>query len=131
MHEPASISAEQTGENASLRYLDASRVDSPLGHLGSLDVRGAHDQQLGRITGVLIDPSQRRLCFFVVSNTSTSAGRKHLLPTDSPTCMDPERHLLLLDTDDEDLARYPEFTPSSTPDMSDDDLLAAMFARPA
>lgn len=129
MHEPASISAEQTGENASLRYLDASRVDSPLGHLGSLDVRGAHDQQLGRITGVLIDPSQRRLCFFVVSNTS--AGRKHLLPTDSPTCMDPERHLLLLDTDDEDLARYPEFTPSSTPDMSDDDLLAAMFARPA
>jgi hypothetical protein len=33
--------------------------------------------------------------------------------------------------DDEDLARYPEFTRSSTPDMSDDDLVAAMFARPA
>ena len=129
MHETGNISAERTDENASLRYLDAFRVDSPLGYLGSLDVRGAHDQQLGRLTGVLIDPSQRRLCFFVVSNPS--AGRKHLLPTDGPACMDPERHLLRLDMDDEDLARYPEFTRSSTPDMSDDDLLAAMFARPA
>lgn len=129
MHETANISAERTDENASLRYLDASRVNSPLGDLGSLDVRGARDQQLGRVTGVLIDPSQRRLCFFVVSNPS--AGRKHLLPTDSAACMDPERHLLRLDMDDEDLARYPEFTRSSTPDMSDDDLVAAMFARPA
>ena len=128
MHETANVSGGHPDENACLRYLDASRVDSPLGYLGSLDVRGADDQQLGRVAGVLIDPSQRRLRFYVVVS-EPSSGRTYLLPTDNPACMDAERHLLRFDMDAADLALYPEFTRAGTPDMSDDDLLAALFAR--
>jgi hypothetical protein len=128
--ETANSSAGHPDENTSLRYVDASRVDSPLGHLGSLDVRGADDQKIGRVAGVLIDPMQRRLRFFVVS-TGRSSGREYLLPTDSPARMDPERNLLRVDVDPKDLAQCPEFSRSNTPDMSDDDMVAAMFARPA
>ena len=130
MDETANASAGHSDENTSLRYVDASRVNSPLGDLAALDVRGADDQRIGRVTGVLIDPAQRRLRFFVVASGRFS-GRKYLLPTDSQACVDPERNLLRLDLDQEDLARYPEFSRSSTPDMSDDDMIAAMFARPA
>ena len=130
MDETTNTSAGHPDENTSLRYVDASRVDSPLGDLASLDVRGADDQRIGRVAGVLIDPAQRRLRFFVVAS-GRSSGRSYLLPTDSPARMDPERNLLRLDLDQEDLAQCPEFTRANTPDMSDDDMIAAMFARPA
>jgi hypothetical protein len=126
--ETPNTTALEIDEGGALRYLDASRVDSPIGYLGSLDVRGAHDQKLGRVSGVLIDPSQRRLRFFVVAS-SPSPGRNYLLPTDSPACMDAKRNLLRFEMDVEDLAQYPEFSRSSTPDMSDDDMVEALFAR--
>ena len=128
MNETPTISAQAIDENGALRYLDASRVDSPLGYLGSLEVCGVDNRRLGRVSGVLIDPGQRRLRFYVVSS-SPAPGRTYLLSTDSPACMDPERNLLRFEMEPEDLARCPEFRRSSTPDMSDDDLVDALFAR--
>lgn len=128
MNETPTISAPEIDENGVLRYLDASRVDSPLGYLGSLEVCGIDDQKLGRVAGVLIDPTQRRLRFYVVS-AAPSPDRTYLLSTDSPACVDPERNLLRFEMEAEDLAQCPEFRRSSTPDMSDDDMVDALFAR--
>ena len=52
---------------ANLRFVDAGRL-SALGE-GELDhalVRGAADAVLGTLTGALIDPLQRRVCFLIV-----------------------------------------------------------------
>lgn len=92
-----------------------------------MDVRGADDQNIGRVAGVLIDPAERRLRFFVVASRGSS--RRYLLPTDQPARMDPERKLLQVDVDPEDLPQYQEFSRSTTADMSDDDMLTALFAK--
>jgi hypothetical protein len=124
--EKPGTSAVEPDENATLRYLDASRVDGPFGDLASVDVRGAHDEQLGQVEGVLIDPAERRLCFFVCRGSS---GRNYLLPTDRPARIDPDSKSLQVDVDAADLRQYPEYRRASTPDMSDDDMLTAIFAR--
>ena len=43
-------------ENEHLRYLDASHVESPVGVLGDMVLRGPTDEKVGTLDGVIIDP---------------------------------------------------------------------------
>ncbi len=45
-----------------LRYLDASHVESPVGILGDMVLRGPTDEKIGTLDGVIIDPVKRRVC---------------------------------------------------------------------
>jgi hypothetical protein len=122
----STIRADEIGD---LRYLDAGHVHSPLGGLHHLQVLGAHKEPLGRVDGVLIDPVQRRLRFFVVASNDP-LERHYLLPIDVPTRMSADRRSLELDADVE-LHDCAEFARSAARDFSDDDLLAALFRRSA
>jgi hypothetical protein len=122
-------SATRADEQADLRYLDAGHVHSPLGGLRHLQVLGADEEPLGEVDGVLIDPAERRLRFFVVASNGT-VRRRFLLPIDVPARMDADRRSLQLEADVE-LGNCAEFTRSAARDFTDDDLLAALFSRPA
>ena len=110
---------------ANLRFVDADRL-SALGE-GELDhalVRGAADAVLGTLTGALIDPLQRRVCFLIVESGSWLMRRQYALPIDAAR-VDRQRHGLLLDVDGDtlrevDAGRFPRF--------SDADVLDAMFS---
>ena len=61
--------------NSNLRYLAASRVDTPVGDLHDVVVLSPSEEQLGTLSGVLVDPHERRLCYFIVE--SGQADSKH------------------------------------------------------
>jgi hypothetical protein len=111
--------------SANLRFVDASRLRA-LGEpeLSSAIVRGAADAVLGKLTGALIDPLQRRVCFLVVQAGHWFSRRHFALPIGAVR-LDRERHGLLMDVDRDTLR---EVNAERFARFSDADVLDAMFA---
>lgn len=118
---------ERGYDTSALRYVEASRVQSPAGELSAVDLRNCDDQKIGSLDGLLVDPVERRLCYFVVKSSGWTGSRRYLVPTDWPVQMDPGGRALRLDFDPDEFSRCEEFKRSSVPCYSDDDLLASMF----
>lgn len=115
-----------------LRYLDASRVDSPSGALSQVGVETADGEQIGGVDGVLIDPAARRICFYVIAfRRWLGRPRRYLLPADQPAVLEPHRKALRLQIGQAALQACQEFRNQTVPAFSDDDLLSAVFARTA
>ena len=74
------------GKDDKLCYLDASKLDSPVGALTHLDLKGADDRLLGVLDGIVIDPTERKLRYFVVKSkrlaepTTLSGARRRRCP---------------------------------------------------
>lgn len=117
---------EQDNPAGDLRYLDAQRVRCPLGTLADLALRSEDDEKLGAIEGVLIDPAQRRVLYYVVESPGWFRARRYLLPADAPARVHSQDRVLRFGAPAAALERR-EFDPESTPEFSDDDLLTAMF----
>jgi hypothetical protein len=113
--------------NSNLRYLAAARVDTPMGGLRDAVVLSQTDEELGRLNGILVDPTQRRLCYFVVESGHWPSRRQHLVPADFAR-MKPNRKALYLDVEADRFGEYEECRSDRLTEFSDDDLLAAMFA---
>jgi hypothetical protein len=113
--------------DSALRYLEASRVEGLSGDLDHVELRGPDDETLGSLDGVLIDPVQRRLRFFVVEPAGRGRPCQRLLPTDCQARVDEDGRALRIPLDAEALARCPEFTRSSVPSYSDQDLIESIF----
>ncbi len=116
-------------ENSKLRYLDASQVESPIGELAGVEVRGIDDEKIGSVEGVLVDPAERRLRFFVIQAPGFFNRRRYLLPTDFPARVDPDRKSLCIEIDRRILSGCEEFKASSVLPYSEDDLVTSMFSR--
>jgi hypothetical protein len=111
--------------SANLRFVDADRLRAlGDGELNSAVVRGAADAVLGKLTGALIDPLQRRVCFLVVQSGNWLARRHYALPIDAVR-LDRERHGLLMDVDGQTLL---EVNADRFARFSDADVIDAMFA---
>ena len=116
--------SDMDARGANLRFVDADLLRALDGELNHAVVRGAADAVLGTLTGALIDPLQRRICFLVVESGSWLMRHQYALPIDAAR-VDRERHGLLTDVDGDtlrevDAARFPRF--------SDADVLDAMFS---
>jgi hypothetical protein len=111
--------------SANLRFVDADRLRAlGEGELNSTVVRGAADAVLGKLTGALIDPLQRRVCFLVVQSGNWLARRHYALPIDAVR-LDRERHGLLMDGGGETLR---EVNAEQFARFSDADVIDAMFS---
>jgi hypothetical protein len=108
----------------SLRFLENSRLDSPLVELH--DVRTEAGIKIGTFDGVIIDPAQRRVRFLVVDR-GRFFHERCLIPMPAAR-VDAEHHSLSIDVDDADPQEWQRFDPVTFPRFSDDDLLTAMFA---
>ena len=112
-----------------LCYLDASRVMGPAGLLASVDVRTRHDQPLGSIGGVLIDPAEHKLRYFVIESPGASSQRRYLVPIEAAATMAPEGTSLRLDMETDDFTALEEFDDATVREFTEEDAIAPTFAR--
>jgi hypothetical protein len=112
-----------------LCYLDASKVMGPTGLLASLDVRTRHDQPLGSIDGVLIDPAERKLRYFVIDPLKSTDHRRYLLPIEAAATMAPEGTSLRLVMETDDFKDLDEFDCDAVREFMEEDAIAPTFAR--
>jgi hypothetical protein len=115
--------------DARLCYLEASRVMGPTGLLAAFDVRSCHDQSLGSIDGVLIDPAERKLRFFVIETSGCSAHRRYLVPVEATATMNPEGTSLRLEMETDDFTALDEFDQASVRAFTDEDAIAPTLSR--
>jgi PRC-barrel domain len=107
-----------------LRFLDNSRLDSPLVELH--DVRTQAGTKIGTFDGVIVDPAERRVRYLVVDR-GRFFQQRCLIPMPSAR-VDAEHHSLSIDVDDADAREWQQFDPVTFPRFSDEDLITAMFA---
>ena len=88
------------------------------------------DHRLGKLDGVLIDPRERRVRYFVVA-PQESLRAKYLLPADCPAQMLTAKRALRLDVDSEEITACEEFEDGAVRPFTDDDLIDCLFAAPA
>jgi hypothetical protein len=117
--------AEATGK---LRYLDAARVRHRSGTFAGVCVCTEQNEPLGSLEGVLVEPGERRLRFYVVKRQELPAAECYLVPAAAQTVLDAARATLRVDVDPADLERLDDTTVHP---FTDDDMLAVMFARSA
>jgi PRC-barrel domain protein len=115
--------------NDQLCYLDASRVNGPTGQLDSVDLLAHDDEPLGSLDGVLIDPTERRLRYFVVEKPGWFRRRRYLVPAEEGATVERSRNALRLKVAKNELSTYEEFDTESVREFSDEDLVTAMFAQ--
>jgi len=121
-----------TGTTASLRYLDATAVQSPTGEFRDFQVSDVGGISLGKLTGFVVDPAARQLRYFVVEVARWLSKRRYLVPL-CPATLEPQRRTVTLDCDPASKSDWREFDDRLFSRFSDDDLIDALFgeARPA
>jgi hypothetical protein len=113
-----------------LCYLDAARVASPAGSLDGARLQCRSNETIGRLEGVLIDPSERRLRYYVVKSAGWFRNRRYLLSADQIAQVGPVERTLRLDVDSQELKLCDEFDSEEIREFSDEDVVTAMFAQP-
>jgi hypothetical protein len=121
--------SHQQPDAGQLCYLEASRVESPAGDLGGATVETRGDETLGILDGVLIDPTERRLRYFVVETPGWVRRRRYLLSADVPVRVEPDHHRLCIDAHSSDVELADEFHEETVRPFSTDDAITAMFSR--
>jgi hypothetical protein len=110
-----------------LRYLDADHVEHPSGTFAGVTVRSQDDQQLGSISGVLVEPTTRRIRYFVVKRSGL-LSRRYMLAADTPAVLEANDQQLRILSNVDDLER---FEAQQVAPFSEEDAVTAMFAHPA
>lgn len=108
-----------------LRYLDAAHVVHPSGTLAGVRICTGNDEHLGAIGGVLLEPSQRRVRYFVIERPAMLKKRRYLVSADCAAILDAGNGTIQIDADDELIVR---FDPKSVPPFSDEDLVDTIFS---
>ena len=111
-----------------LCYLNASKVESPAGALGHLDVQSEDGEQIGALDGVLIEPTARRIRYYVVALGRRFGRRRYLLPADAPAQLEGDAKALRFGINALALQACREFRTGDVREFSDTDVLSAMFA---
>jgi len=106
-----------------LCYLSARHVAMPGGTLDGFELCNAQHESVGTVDGVLIDPPERRVRYFVVQLRPSDHV---LLPVDEIDHVDSEADVPHLEAAPG--ARLLQFDPQTVRPFSADDALTSMFA---
>ena len=111
-----------------LRYLDAGHVEHPTGTLEGLSVCTEQNEPIGCLDGVLIEPSTRRVRYFVVETARRARHEQErcVFPADGPIVLDLGGRTLRVggSVDMEPL-------PAAMQPFSDEDVMTALFRSSA
>ena len=107
-----------------LCYLSAHHVGRPGGTLAGLELCNSEHESVGTVDGVLIDPPERRVRYFVVKLRPSDHV---LLPVDEVVHVDSETGVPRLEA--EAGARLLHFDPRTVRPFSADDAVTSIFAR--
>ena len=111
-----------------LRYLDANCVKHPSGTFAGVTVCGPDDENLGAISGVLVEPASRRVRYFVVERRGALLRRRYMLAADTPAVLEADHQTLRIISNVDDLER---FDARQVERFSEEDAITAMFSHPA
>jgi hypothetical protein len=114
--------------NEALRFLDAHQVETPAGRLNSFSLVGPSGTQLGQLDGVLIDPAQRQVRYYIVKTHGWLLSHRYLLPA-APARLAAERRTLQIDVEPAELTSCADADLQSFSRFSAEDTLEAMFAK--
>ena len=113
-------------DTRNLRYVRAAHVKGDGLQLYGVPVETGSQRNLGRVDGVIVEPSTRRLHYLVVDGDDVG---RYLLPVNT-ICMDRMCQALRV-MDEPEPAHWEPFDPDAFDEFGDEDLLAALFAKPA
>ncbi|HTI36442.1 MAG TPA: PRC-barrel domain-containing protein [Vicinamibacterales bacterium] len=88
--------------NDTLRFVQADKLETPAGRLNDFVLVSPTHAKLGTLDGVLVDPHDRQVRYYVVTAGGWLNGRHYLLPM-TPARLESERHALQVDLEPEDL----------------------------
>ena len=112
--------------NSTLRYVAAEHIDTPTGPLDGAVVVSPNDETIGTLDGMVIDPIERHVRYFVVRSRKWLTSHLHLAPA-TPARLDSGRKALHVDIGPEDLRQLREIRSDTFQRYSPDDLIAGMF----
>jgi sporulation protein YlmC with PRC-barrel domain len=112
-------------EYPSLRYIDASHVESGATDLAGFDVRTTSGRKLGQLDGLIVDPPERSIRFAVVQRRGGRRGRRLLVPL-SVAQLDVDQKSLQVDVESD--ADCSEFDAEAFPEFSKTDSQSALLA---
>jgi sporulation protein YlmC with PRC-barrel domain len=117
-------------EYPSLRYIDASHVETGATDLTGFDVLTTEGRKLGELDGLIVDPPERSIRYAVVQRSNRR--RQRLLVPISLAQLDVDRKSLQVDVEsDEQCAAFDaEAFPSFSTEDSQSALLTARFRLP-
>ena len=117
--------------NSQLCYLEAGQVTGPCGGLEGVTLSTETDEALGTLDGVVIDPSERRIRYYVVQRRGWWRSHRYLLSADRPAQITKDHRNLRLPVEPGELTSCEEFDGQSIPHFSDEHLLTALFCNTA
>jgi hypothetical protein len=97
-----------SAEPVTLCYLDNTQIEGPLQQFDGVEVRNRGDRKIGKLDGIVIDPTERRVRYLVVNDSNFLRHHRYLLPLGA-TRVDAERRALCVEVDQTDVARCEEF----------------------
>jgi len=95
-----------------LRYLNASLVETPVGNLSETVVVAGRDRMLGKLDGIVIDPIEHQIRFFVIKARHWLRTHRYLLPA-APLQVEADRKALHLVGQSANIRYLPEITPKT------------------
>jgi hypothetical protein len=113
-----------------LRFLNASHVETPAGHLSNIVIVGESDRALGKLDGIIFDPIERQVRYFVIRSRRWWRVHRYLLAAE-PLRVEWERKVLRLISKSGNLDQLPEITPGTFSPYSDEDRVDAVFSTHA
>jgi hypothetical protein len=114
------------GTTATLRYLDAAAVLSPVGDMRDFKVSDTGGFSLGKLAGFVVDPAARQLRYFVVEVARWLSTRRYLVPL-CPATLEPQHRMVRLECDPPARTQWREFDDRLFSRFSDDDVLQSLF----
>ena len=110
-----------------LRFVEAGRLETVAGSLTDTVMVSPSNKTLGKLDGVIINPVQRRVCYYVVKSSWGFRIHRHLLQA-APAALEAHRGVVRIDAEPEDLTDLSEIAPQSFQPFSDADLIDAIFS---
>lgn len=110
-----------------LRFIEARRLETPAGSLTDAILVSPSNKTLGKLDGVIVNPTQRRVCYYVVKSGSGFRTHRRLLEM-GPAALEAHGGVVRVDAEPEDLNDLSEIGPQSFPPFSDADLIDTIFA---
>jgi len=112
--------------NDTLRFVEAENLETPAGRLNDFVLLSPTDAKLGTLDGVLVNPHERQIRYYVVKTGGWFSGRRCLVPA-TPARLESERHALQLDLEPEDLDELPRTDLHQFASFRDTDLVDTVF----
>jgi hypothetical protein len=112
------------------RYIDAERLGTSAGRLDDVAVVSPSNAPLGKLDGVIVDPAERQVRYYVVASRGWLSSRHYLLPL-RPARLIRDRRALEVDVEVDEIKKCEQVDPDALPQFSDEDLVTAIFRTQA